>query len=84
MVKAAAAWVILEEQSKSNNGSFTENDRLTIQEGQEAKAEVLQYADWLVTTCNSSIPDESWCMPVPHPCAQSINDVDLDENYQFG
>ena len=82
--KVAAAWAILEEPGNGDIdvASLDENDKLIVQEGQEAKAEVLQYADWLVTTCNSSMPDETWCMPVPHPCAVPINSVDdLDDDY---
>lgn len=53
-----------------------------IEEGAKAKAEVLQYSNWLVTTCNNSMPDDSWSLPVPHPCAGKVNDItNVDSNY---
>ena len=87
--KAAAAWAITEEQQGNSSGNCSaspqhasdERDRI-IREGMEAKALVLQYADWLVTTCNEALPDNSWCIPTPHPCTISIQNVsDLDEDY---
>ena len=86
--KAAAAWAITEEQGNSSGNcsaspqhASDKRDRI-IREGMEAKALVLQYADWLVTTCNEALPDDSWCIPTPHPCAISIQNVsDLDEDY---
>ena len=55
----------------------------TIQEGEVAKAAALQYVDWLVTTINDSIPDDMWHVPIPHPCALNIKDIDdaSDDDY---
>lgn len=84
--KAAAAWAILEEESNSNgcqSQSRTEDRARTVQEGEEAKATVLSYCDWLVTTCNDALPDELWSLPNPHLCTISIhNVVDLEQDYQ--
>lgn len=87
--KAATAWAISEEDSNdSDNGTsqfppIDEMERAQILlEGDEAKAAVLQYANWLVTTCNDTLPDESWTSPDPHPCAVSVQDVaDSDDDY---
>ncbi len=35
----------------------------------------MEYADWLVTTMKDSIPDETWRVPVPHPCALNVKDI---------
>ena len=79
--KAAAAWVISEQQSDSsdiNSHTASEIDRSwIIQEGEEAKATVLRYADWLVTTCNAAIPDDFCSLPVPHPCTISITPASI-------
>lgn len=45
--------------------------RKIIEEGEKAKTAVLEYADWLVTTGNGAVPDDSWSLPVPHPCSIS-------------
>ena len=85
--KAAAAWALsvredhIASEESQPDGS-TEMSRI-IQEGEEAKATVLQYCDWLITTCNETMPDELWHTPVPHPCAVSLSDTtDLDSDYQ--
>ena len=63
------------------NQSNSEVQRV-IQEGEEAKTTVLQYIDRLITTCNDSMPDDHWCVPVPHPCAVPSCDInDVDEDY---
>ncbi len=85
--KAATAWAISEGNDTDNGTSqfptITESERAQIQsEGDEAKAAVLRYAHWLVTTCNESLPDESWRLPDTHPCAISVHDVaDSDDDY---
>ena len=79
--KVAAAWNILEEES---NGTVIQQDdrEQVLKEGEEAKAEVLSYCDWLVTTCNDAVPDALWSLPNPHPCTVSIhNVVDLEDDY---
>ena len=75
--KCALAWAITEEHT-----TFSQEMLSTIHEGEEAKISVLKYADWLVTTWNNAIPDDSWCFPDPHPCAVPIHDVqDMDNDY---
>ena len=66
--KCALAWAITEEHT-----TFSQEILSTIHEGEEAKISVLKYADWLVTTWNYAIPDDSWCFPDPHPCAVPIS-----------
>ena len=79
--KAAAAWVISEEQSDSsdiNSHTVSESDGSRImREGEEAKATVLHHADWLVTTCNAAIPDDFCSLPVPHLCTISITPASI-------
>ena len=53
-----------------------------IEEGANAEAKALQYADWLVTTCNNCVPQDTWSLPAPHPSAVRIERVaDLDSDY---
>ena len=55
----------------------------TVVEGKKAKAKVLKYVDWLVTTCNKSMLDELWSCPSPHPSAlQPLKVQDHDNDYQ--
>ena len=83
MAETAAAGWLAEQEIKT----CTDQDRkkeliLVVQEGIEAKANTLKYADWLVTTCNASIPDETYSLPDPHPCAVAIDKiVDIDSDY---
>ena len=43
---------------------------------------MLKYADWRVTTCNMSLPDELWQLPDPHPCTIPIVEFsDSDRDY---
>lgn len=35
-----------------------------IEDGKHAETTALQYADWLVSTLNSAIPDENWVILV--------------------
>ena len=81
MQKAALAWLV--EQDINTQGiEPTEQQQKIIQEGNESKAEVILYADWLVTTCNESIPDNQWSFPDPHPCSVQYEDVnDMDQDY---
>ncbi len=53
-----------------------------IQDGEEAKCTALQYSDWLVTTCNDAMPDDTWRLPHPHPSAKHPTEItDEDEDY---
>lgn len=86
--KAATAWALSNEgRDMSQAVPPSEPDDPTgraeiIRGGEEAKALVIQYSDWLVTTWNEALPDESWRHPVPHPCATSIRDApNVDEDY---
>ena len=35
----------------------------------QARATVIAYADWLVTTMNDALPQENWAVPSPYPSA---------------
>ena len=73
--KAAAAWLAQQE-----NPDIVSPELL--REGEEAKTTVLQYVDWLVTTCNMALPDEFWRLPDPHPCAVPTEEVgDSETDY---
>ena len=66
----------------TNSHTVSKISRRQIIEGDEAKATVLRYADWLVTTCNAAMPDGLYSLPVPHPCTISMqNVVDMDADY---
>ena len=55
--KAALAWDITQNSLPHDNISDTNS--ILIQEGENAKATVLQYVDWLVTTCNPVTPNST-------------------------
>ena len=79
--KAAAAWLL--ENSNDMPIGDDQDIQQILEEGKAAEKTALEYADWLVTTVNESMPDPTWRKPVPHPCAfnvTSVNDVD-DEDY---
>ena len=82
-MKAAEAWSLSQEDPVTQLSAESSAERARIlREGEEAKAFVLRYVDWLVTTCNEDIPDESWCPPSPHPSTISVHDItDSDEDY---
>lgn len=51
--------------------------------GIQAKHAAIKYVDWLVTTLNTCIPDETWRLPSPHPCTQKFDDMPQPEaDYQ--
>ena len=82
--KAAKGWAISNDITIKNIPQFqSETDKAQfLLETEEAKSVVLKYADWLVTTCNEAMPNDSWNLPSPHPCAVSLHNVtDLDEDY---
>ena len=55
-----------------------------ISYGKYAKKEAIMYADWLIITVNSSIPNETWARPNPHLCTITITNVnDFDEDYKL-
>ena len=78
--KAASAWLVMQDQ-----GNLTDSDlHQIVQDGEDAKTTVLQYVDWLVTTCNSSLPGELSSTPIPHPCSVPPCDIsDIDEDYHM-
>lgn len=76
--KCASAWLVAQEPRSQNDADV----QTIIEEAEKAKVAALQYVDWLVTTCNESIPDEHWCTPLLHPCSVPPSDVtDVDEDY---
>ena len=78
--KAASAW-LLEQELKQVGSAPSPEQAQALQCGEEATALVLQYADWLVTTCNPRLPDDFWSLPEPHPCTllfPQLDDIDSD------
>lgn len=57
MHMAAQAWEVKTELS---DGVTPTEEQKILCDGAEAEHAVLQYSDWLVTTCNISVPDSSW------------------------
>lgn len=56
--KAATGWLAQQEMQNS----ATQQELLHAnEEGATAKAEALRYADWLITTCNDCVPQDT-CM----------------------
>ena len=82
---AALGW--MEEQcvqeAHANHNLIPHNQHI-IQYGLHAKAQAIKYADWLVTTFNTALPDETWRTPDPHPCSVKFADVgqSSDNDYQ--
>ena len=62
--EAAAGWLAAQSQDQ---------DQGVIEAGETAKSKALEYSDWLVTTINDSMPDDSWMQPTPHPCTIKLN-----------
>lgn len=50
--------------------------QLQMQAGQEAKATVIAYADWLETTINDALPQNNWTVPSPNPSTILIENVE--------
>lgn len=52
-----------------------------VETGEQAQARLCQYADWLVTTINNSLPSSvDWVYPSLHTCSQSYLDISEDDN----
>lgn len=87
LVSTAALGWLEEEKNKDavfNNTELPQNHHI-IAYSQQAKLKAIQYADWLVTTINNDIPDETWRPPNPHPCTLKLNDIpttSCDSDYQ--
>ena len=76
--KAAVGWLATKRRQDDTN--VDDDIELLIQQGEVAKTTALQYADWLVTTMNDSIPDDMWRLPVPHPCTLNVTHLgDTDD-----
>ena len=78
--KAAAAWLL-----ENSNDMPMEDDQdiqQIFEEGKAAEKTALEYADWLVTTVNESMPDPTWRTPVPHPCAFNITSMNESTKVQ--
>jgi hypothetical protein len=71
LTAAAIGWQE-EEHTKEALAAHLEapHNRHIIEYGNHAKAIAIEYANWLVTTINTSIPDETQPTPTPHPCTQ--------------
>ena len=55
--KAALGWLVEQELEQTDTAPSPEQVQ-ALQCGEDASTLVLQYADWLVTTCNPSLPDD--------------------------
>lgn len=80
-----AAWTIVEEHTTTTTTAFSREMLSKIHEGEEAKYYVLKYANRLVSTWSDAVPDDSWSIPDPHPCAISVANValhDMDNDYR--
>ena len=62
--KEAVGWLATNRHQDDTN--VDDDVEQLIQEGEVAKTAAFEYADWLGATMNISIPDETWCVPVPH------------------
>ena len=82
--KAASGWLADRQLQTGDVDTATHQTLVqTVEETLRAKEEVFQYVDWLVTTCNDSIPDTTWTLPNPHLCAINITTItDMDADYQ--
>ena len=79
--KAALGWLVEQELEQTDTAPSPEQVQ-ALQCGEDATTLVLQYADWLVTTCNPSLPDDFWSIPEPHPCSISFAKLeDIDSDY---
>ena len=54
-----------------------------IEAGIEAKARVIQCANWLITTMNEALPDGNWTLPNPHPSAIVTQETGNEDDYHF-
>ena len=55
-----------------------------ISEGEEASQTLRQYVDWLLTTSNPQLPDETWTKPINCPSQTNyceLDDSQLDTDY---
>lgn len=43
--------------------------------GIQANDATIEYSNWLITTMNTVIPDETWRFPSPHPCTLIFSDI---------
>ena len=78
--KAATAWI--KQDLQQTNCTPTPEQESMLKCGEDATKLVVQYADWLITTCNPSPPDELWTLPEPHPCTIPFKEVqDINSDY---
>lgn len=81
--------VLLEEKAYrnavANNCEHPLNNHIILY-GKHAEAQAIQYANWLVTTMNQCLPDETWRIPHPHPCTRKVSEItpdQSDDHYQL-
>lgn len=80
VTKAGIAWHATQvSQDQQQDNTYQQ----LIEEGEKAKSAALEYADWLVTTMNEAIPDDTWSFPIPHPCSVNIEKPEdaTDQDY---
>ena len=66
--KAAAAWS-LKLDLQQTAALPTSEEVIILECGEEATKLVMEYADWLITTCNQCPLDQLFSLPDPHPCS---------------
>lgn len=79
MILACANWY-----QQQNKRKASSKQQHIIHYGKHAKYKAIRYIDWLVSTINPDIPDDSWRTPNPHPCTQGFSDIpssSLDTDY---
>ena len=87
LVKAAAhGWKLQKmldvEKIEHNYEEMIHDFTPAIEAGVQAQARVVQYAEWLLTTMNDSLPEENWTVPNPHPCARRLQEAaNEDDDY---
>ena len=80
LVKTAAHGLKLQkvldvEQDEPNYEEMGHDFTPAIEAGVQAQARNIQYADWLPTTMNDSLPEENWTVPNPHPCGKHLQEA---------
>ena len=81
--RASAGWLAEQQLLTSTDSNTCAQFTHAIRDANNARAEALEYANWLVTTRNSSLPEDTWALPVPHPCAVHIHDIsDFEHDHQ--
>ena len=83
LTEIALKGFLAEKELNSHPDKFAELNPL-IEQGKEAAAIVVKYADWLLSTVNPVPPDsEIWVKPDTHPCQRRHADVEASDKSDF-